>query len=575
MKIYRYMAASALLLAVAACSNDDDMSVPSYDNNPDAVRIQPSVSGIIVTRTTPEADNSTAFATGDQIKVSRDGADFYLYNKVDNGWTPERSTSYLMWGADETEIDLQAYYPAATASMASFTLPDNQSSTAEDGSDAIAKADYMTFNGKAAKGEKNAASFAMQRRTARIRVTIDGFGDQYAADSKCSVKICSPHTTVGVDYSGTAPAVTGSGDVLPVTPLGGADMAKGSTATALVVPSVTEMSDANFMVVTVGSETLYVKGIPAHKAGYSYTYRLTVGKNDIAINSVQVNPWNDPTPVDGGTAEEKTEGPNASTHNIITQEVGQIASNSDWIATAINGGTSLKITGPMNDTDIEALKTYLVANPYAALELDLSKVTELTTFPNYGFSDYNSTTTLGLKSIVFPSVMTKIEANAFNGYCTELESVTLPAGLEEIGGAAFFGCSKLSTLKVAGGATNELPKGLTKLEDGAFRGTILETITIPSSLTTTTLQTLNGMASLKTVYWNSSAETPFECFGNCTSLTDIYFTSENAPTIGNNIFGLLTQAITIHIPAAYEANYSAWKALEANNSGWNITCTTE
>lgn len=442
MKIYRYMAASALLLAVVACNNDDDMSVPSYDNNPDAVRIQPSVSGIIVTRTTPEADNSTAFATGDQIKVSRDGADFYLYNKVDNGWTPAESTSYLMWGADEAEIDLQAYYPAS-ASMTTFALPDNQSSTA-----AIAKADYMTFNGKVTKGENNAASFAMQRRTARIRVTIDGFGDQYAADSKCSVEICSPHTTVGVDYSGAAPAVTGSGDVLPVTPLGGADMATGSTATALVVPSATEMSDANFMVVTVGSETLYVKGIPAHKAGYSYTYRLTVGKNGIAINSVQVNPWNAPTDVEGGTAEEKSDPEvDQTNHAITTYIAGQIAENPKLITDAIATDGNLSISGPMNEEDIAALKNYLTNNSTATLSLDLTGAT-LASIPEQAFRGVT-----GLVSIELPEGLTSIGTGGYNGTafsrCTGLQSVTFPSTLEVMEFSSFWGCTSLKTIDLS------------------------------------------------------------------------------------------------------------------------------
>lgn len=297
---------------------------------------------------------------------------------------------------------------------------------------------------------------------------------------------------------------------------------------------------------------------------------------NLGLTSTSVTATINPDWDDAGTIEYPQATADATSHTIKTYNAGQIAKTTSLISTAIDTGSQLTIEGPMDDTDIEALKTYLVANPNAALELDLSGVTELTTFPYYGFSDYNDgISTLGLKSIVLPNVMTKIDGNAFRGYCTELESVTLPAGLKEIGGCAFFGCSKLSTIKVAGKETiNELPEGLTTLKDAAFGGTKLETITIPSSLTTTTIQTLNGMASLKKVYWNSSAETPYECFGNCTSLTDIYFTSETAPAVGSNIFGLLKQEITIHIPAAYEDNYSAWKALVDNGKEWNITCIT-
>lgn len=296
---------------------------------------------------------------------------------------------------------------------------------------------------------------------------------------------------------------------------------------------------------------------------------------NLGLTSTSVTATINPDWEDAGTIEYPQATADATTHTIKTYNAGQIAKTTSLISTAIDTSNQLTIEGPMDDTDIEALKTYLVANPNAALELDLSKVTELTTFPYYGFSQYDNGSTLGLKSIVLPDVMTKIDGNAFRWHCSELESVTLPAGLKEIGGCAFFDCSKLSTVKVAGKETiNELPEGLNTLKDAAFGGTKLETITIPSSLTTTTLQMLNGMDALKTVYWNSSAETPYECFGNCTSLTDIYFTSETAPAVGDNLFGLLKQEITIHIPAAYEDNYFAWKALVDNDKEWDITCIT-
>lgn len=361
MKIYHYIAASVLLLSMAACSSDDGTSVTLYDTNPDAVRIQPSVSGVTVTRTTPDADASTAFADGDAIMVGRDGTTFYGYGYNGNGWSPVTGTSYLMWNNDETAMSLQAYYPTS-ADMTSFTLPQDQSGATGSGTNEIADADYMTFSGTVQKGDNNSAAFTMQRRTARVRVTIDGFGDQYDAGSMCDVKVRSPYTNVSVDYSGTEPAVTGEGNALLITPLYGEGMQTGNTAIALVLPSTTEMSDANFMEVTVNGETLYVKGIPAHEAGYSYDYHLTVGKNGIVINSVQVKPWNDPIEVQGGTAEEKTDGPDASTNTIKTSKEGQINENQDWIAEAIGEGTSLTITGPIDDTDIEAIANYYLSS---------------------------------------------------------------------------------------------------------------------------------------------------------------------------------------------------------------------
>ena len=180
----------------------------------------------------------------------------------------------------------------------------------------------------------------------------------------------------------------------------------------------------------------------------------------------------------------------------------------------------------------------------------------------------------GLKSIVLPDVMTKIDHHAFSWYCEKLESVTLPAGLKELGTYAFNDLKMLSNINVAGGTNNVLPDGLTTLGSNIFWNTRLQDITIPSSLTIAGDQALIGMKELRDVYWNSSAAVLYQCFRDCTNLERVWFTSETAPTVGDDIFSGVYQPISISIPAAYEENYSAWKALENNNNGWIISWTT-
>lgn len=92
MKIYNYILASALLMSVSACSSDDDMLSP-YDADPNAVRIQPQVSGIVVSRTAPDDVTSTAFSSGDEIRVGRvvsenEVVDFYPYTFNGSYWSP-------------------------------------------------------------------------------------------------------------------------------------------------------------------------------------------------------------------------------------------------------------------------------------------------------------------------------------------------------------------------------------------------------------------------------------------------------------------------------------------------------
>lgn len=576
MKKQLYIAALLLTGALAACQNDEN----AYENDPNAVRIRAGIAA-------PQARVNTAgegdeWTDGDRIVVVNTspnavtGKSTAGYTYSGGLWDLTGST-YMVW-ADGTN-SFQAWYPGTEGTtFDTFVLPKNQTDNERGtGKHFIGDADWMLAT--AGSEQTSALDLTFDHQLAKVTVTITHYNDQYPSNVTVESPVFAV-PTVPAAITGKTLSVEDGATTVNGLMTGGTDGLH--SFTAVLLPGTYSASD-NFLQLTVAGETLTVKAgsnalltSTGLQAGMAYTFNLTVGKNSLGITGVTVSAWGSGWEK-GGTATEALT-VNATTHTIKTTAAAQI--NSDRMAEAIGTGNKLIIEGPMDDTDIEALKTYLVANPNAALELDLSKVTELTAFPSYGFSQYDNGSTLGLKSIVLPDVMTKIDGNAFSGYCTELESVTLPAGLKEIGWAAFSNCSKLSTIKVAGKETiNELPEGLTTLKDAAFRNTKLETITIPSSLTTVTLSTLRAMPSLTTVYWKSSAAVPFWCFCECTSLTDIYFTSETAPTVGNNlgndIFGDLPQEITIHIPVAYKDNYLAWNALENNTEGWNITCVTE
>lgn len=321
MKIYNYILASALLMTVAACSSDDDMLSP-YDADPNAVRIQPQVSGIVVSRTAPQDDKSTSFSSGDEIRVGKfvsdDVVDFYPYTFNGANWSPIKKMTdlkpYLRWENGEKEMTLQAYYPGeSSVSMTDFTLPTDQSDEAK-----IGKADFMTFSGTVTKEDNNSVKFAMQRHSARVCVSINGIGDQYnSTKTQCDVKIYSPHKAIKVAYSDKITASGQGNSPNLVTPYNGTGLKltdetnNGGTAIALVTPSAQAMTDETFIEVAVKVdnkiiETLYVKGIPAFQGGYSYTYNLHVGKDVVYVESVTVKPWSNPiTVVDDGIAKEK------------------------------------------------------------------------------------------------------------------------------------------------------------------------------------------------------------------------------------------------------------------------------
>ena len=103
----------------------------------------------------------------------------------------------------------------------------------------------------------------------------------------------------------------------------------------------------------------------------------------------------------------------------------------------------------------------------------------------------------GLTSVTIPAGVTEIGSSAFSG-CTGLTSVTIPAGVTEIGSSAFFGCTGLTSVTIPEGVTEigfkafsgcsnltsvTIPEGVTEIGSRAFSGcTGLTSVTIPESV---------------------------------------------------------------------------------------------
>ena len=120
----------------------------------------------------------------------------------------------------------------------------------------------------------------------------------------------------------------------------------------------------------------------------------------------------------------------------------------------------------------------------------------------------------GLQSVVLPSSLTAIRSQAFQN-CDELSSITLPSTLTEIGSYAFTSCDKLGSISIPSGVA-VIPKrcfrycaglsrvylreGLKEIDEGAFEGTDLRSITLPASLDSlgaTVFDECNHLASIK------------------------------------------------------------------------------
>lgn len=120
----------------------------------------------------------------------------------------------------------------------------------------------------------------------------------------------------------------------------------------------------------------------------------------------------------------------------VTKNVAQAGTLSTVIGEDKENITKLKLTGNLNDTDVQYLEEMI--REAALQELNL-KDALLYTINVCRFSDCKS-----LTSLVLPDVLQRIEKGTFGG-CTGLTTISLPAGLEYMYGA-FHGCTGLTSI---------------------------------------------------------------------------------------------------------------------------------
>ena len=271
------LAAISMILALSGCSESEDL-LSAFHSDPNAVRITAQVgktSADGFTRSNPlgDAEKQKEFKENDEISVQADGQDAVTYKLVGSEWQPQNG-KFLKWESET--MNFTAYYPASYKG-GTITQPAEYKNEAS-----LAAADYMSFSGPQTntKDNNNQLTLTMKREMARVVVDIAGFNDQYAGATINSINSLSVCGVKAYKHSD-------------------------NKFYALIKPCETQNS-ATFISLDVAegesktTETL--TGIPALTAGNSYTYKLTVGKNKVAVNDITVEDWTTGE-ITGGKAE--------------------------------------------------------------------------------------------------------------------------------------------------------------------------------------------------------------------------------------------------------------------------------
>lgn len=181
---------------------------------------------------------------------------------------------------------------------------------------------------------------------------------------------------------------------------------------------------------------------------------------------------------------------------------------------------------------------------------------------------------LGCKNTIIPNGVTSIGDFAFSG-CEGLTAVTIPSSVTSIGYLVFSGCPHLESIVVADGNTvydsregcnaiiktsdkllvvgctnTKIPDGVTKIGQGAFRGSGIQTLIIPNSVKDINRDAFFGCKNLKAVSLPEGLETIEEmAFDDCFSLTSINIPS-SMKAITYACFAHCNSLTSINIPSS-------------------------
>lgn len=255
---------AAFVPLFAACSSEEDSLVPSGE--PQEVQVS------ISTRATADGDEWT-WQNGDAIN---------LYVTGYGSTSPETTTLTYTNGAWLTfnatlPASVEACYPE-TATLTSFTIPDNQSA-------GIAAADYMTTVSSQQLNGTN-LSLTLVHRLCKVAVTITDWSDYGNTMPAISdFKITSyPNVTRSED------SVIGTGDVTDVI----AYYTEGSTYTAIIAPS----SNGFTLKLKVNGMDMTATSNQEVTSGNAYSFNLTVTDKELTLTPASTNVlpgWDDET----------------------------------------------------------------------------------------------------------------------------------------------------------------------------------------------------------------------------------------------------------------------------------------
>jgi hypothetical protein len=191
------------------------------------------------------------------------------------------------------------------------------------------------------------------------------------------------------------------------------------------------------------------------------------------------------------------------------------------------------------------------------------------TVPYDMFNDVKAITAIEIGDCV-----TALESYAFKG--TSIERIIIPETITSFGSSLFYNCTKLKHAV--------LPKGITEIYDSMFRGcTSLQSIDIPDGVTRFGDYAFDRCSSLASIILPAGVTYVGNyCFSECSNLRHIVSFPVKTPTLGGSFrynFSKVASNGVLAVPAAAKtgSNYSYWVSSNINlgSYGWTLVYMDE
>ena len=294
MKTTKIISACAVLVALASCSNDHELSQQSAENTP--IRIQANVGGIA----TRAGSNllASSFSNGDAIKVfitenttnktTPSGASYDpMVYTLNQGQFSAATTQYFP--SNGNGIDVWGVYPSTvTERTTNFTIAGNQTNDAE-----YKNSDLMFAQKLENKVKGNPIILSFSHKLSKIIVKLEKEDGVDGALDGAVIKLTNVVKKTALS------SVSGSGITLGELSSDPSDkgeltignyIPENGTA-AIVIPQTTSTMQFKVTLANGGS---YTAAMPNNTTEFEtnkeYTYTLRLKANGISVSAV-INPW--------------------------------------------------------------------------------------------------------------------------------------------------------------------------------------------------------------------------------------------------------------------------------------------